>query len=123
MLRPGSPPCGFSTLTTSAPSQANASVQEGPASNWVRSSTRTPARQLRGAALSVIRTNSDQTCRPHDTAPAGAPPMKSNKPSIFIDGEAGSTGVEIRRRLEMVPEVTLRSLPVAQRKDPSARQD
>jgi N-acetyl-gamma-glutamyl-phosphate reductase len=49
--------------------------------------------------------------------------MASNKPSVFIDGEAGSTGVEIRRRLEMVPEVTLRSLPEAQRKDPSARQD
>ena len=42
-------------------SQANASVQEGPASNWVRSSTRTPARQLRGALLSVIRTNSTET--------------------------------------------------------------
>ena len=28
-------PCGFSTLTTSAPSQASASVQDGPASNWV----------------------------------------------------------------------------------------
>jgi N-acetyl-gamma-glutamyl-phosphate reductase len=49
--------------------------------------------------------------------------MASNKPSVFIDGEAGSTGVEIRRRLEMVPEVTLRSLPDTQRKDPSARRD
>src|SRR5437879_3801217 len=43
--RPASPPCGFSTLTTSAPSQASASVQDGPASNWVRSRTRTPASQ------------------------------------------------------------------------------
>src|SRR6516225_2509354 len=43
--RPASPPCGFSTLTTSAPSQASASVQDGPASNWVRSRTRTPARK------------------------------------------------------------------------------
>src|ERR1035437_5029400 len=31
--RPGSPFFGFSTLTTSAPSQASASVQDGPASN------------------------------------------------------------------------------------------
>src|SRR5215471_9780836 len=43
--RPASPPCGFSTLTTSAPSQASASVQDGPASNCVRSRTRTPARK------------------------------------------------------------------------------
>src|SRR5215475_1717139 len=43
--RPASPPSGFSTLTTSAPSQARASVQDGPASNWVRSRTRTPARK------------------------------------------------------------------------------
>ena len=50
--RPASPPCGFSTLTTSAPSQASASVQDGPASNWVRSRTRTPVRQL-GSAPSL----------------------------------------------------------------------
>ena len=49
--------------------------------------------------------------------------MASNKPSVFIDGEAGTTGVAIRTRLEMVPEITLRSLPDADRKDPSARQD
>src|ERR1700738_2098967 len=53
-LRPASPPCGFSTLTTSAPSQASASVQDGPASNWVRSRTRTPARQPGSAPLVAI---------------------------------------------------------------------
>ena len=47
MLRPGSPAFGFSTLTTSAPSHASASVQDGPASNCDRSSTRTPLRQLK----------------------------------------------------------------------------
>src|ERR1700731_518010 len=49
--------------------------------------------------------------------------MASNQPNVFIDGEAGATGVAIRQLLEMVPEITLRSLPAAQRKDPSARQD
>jgi N-acetyl-gamma-glutamyl-phosphate reductase len=49
--------------------------------------------------------------------------MASNQPNVFIDGEVGATGVAIRQLLEMVPEIVLRSLPAAQRKDPLARQD
>jgi len=49
--------------------------------------------------------------------------MASNHPCVFIDGEAGTTGLGIRKRLELVPRIGLRSLPAAQRKDPSARQD
>ena len=52
--RPGSPVFGFSILTTSAPSQASASVHDVPASNWVKSTTRMPARHLRSWQLSLI---------------------------------------------------------------------
>src|SRR5262245_60848324 len=52
--RAGSPVFGFSILTTSAPSQASASVQDGPASNWVKSTTRMPARHSRSWQVSLI---------------------------------------------------------------------
>ena len=52
----------------------------------------------------------------------GKAPQAAVKPSVFVDGASGTTGLGIRERLDRLGDIAVREIDPDKRKDPAAKQ-